>query len=182
MKIEELIVQYFYTNKEVRLPGIGAFKLASDVTLPSEREKELTLPENAIVYEYDTRAVEDNGLIHYIVEYTGKILPLATSDLDSYIILAKQYLNIGKPLQIEGLGTLIKSQSEEYQFVQASHTHHNHETAYQPLREKTEEKISFASGAKRGRAKEKKRGLWIVIAVILLLCLAAAAWFVVAKR
>ena len=42
---------------------------------------------------------------------------LASSDLCSYIELARQFLNIGKPFQIEGIGTLVRNKSGELEFT-----------------------------------------------------------------
>ena len=101
MKIEQLIVQYLYSHKKVTFQGIGTFKLDPSVALPAENEKDkdFVMPENAFQYEYNLKAEEDEGLVQYIVQHTRKILPLASADLESYAILAKQFLNIGKPLR-----------------------------------------------------------------------------------
>ena len=45
-------------------------------------------------------------------------LARASADLDSYLVLGKQFLNIGKPFIIEGLGVLEKSQQGDYEFRQ----------------------------------------------------------------
>ena len=42
---------------------------------------------------------------------------LASSDLASYVELGIQFLNIGKPLQIEGIGTLVKMKSGKFEFT-----------------------------------------------------------------
>ncbi|MFN8244987.1 MAG: hypothetical protein U0T56_01200 [Ferruginibacter sp.] len=42
---------------------------------------------------------------------TRKIKPLATSDLESFTMLGKQFMNIGKPLILEGLGTPFETSS-----------------------------------------------------------------------
>ena len=116
MKIEQLIVQYLYLNKQVTLQGIGTFRLDPAVVLPAgnEKEKDFIMPENAVQFEYNLKAGEDEGLVKYIVQHTRKILPLASSDMESYAMLAKQFLNIGKPLVIEGVGTVQKNQQGNY--------------------------------------------------------------------
>ncbi len=48
-------------------------------------------------------------LIEFIKVHTGKMSSLAKSDLESFIMLNKQFLNIGKALHLEGMGTLVKS-------------------------------------------------------------------------
>ena len=54
---------------------------------------------------------EDNDLIDFIVQNTKKIKPLASADLDSFLTLGRQFLNIGKPFTIQNLGTLEKLKS-----------------------------------------------------------------------
>ncbi|RYD71020.1 MAG: hypothetical protein EOP53_24385, partial [Sphingobacteriales bacterium] len=104
MKVEQLLVQYLYKNKTVSIQDIGRFNISPEFIIPAEGDKDSSLPEGAIQFEYDKNALPDEGLIDYIVEQSRKIRPLASSDLESYTILTRQFLNIGKPLPIEGLG------------------------------------------------------------------------------
>src|SRR6476619_97240 len=106
MKIEQLLVQHFYIAKQVTLQGIGTFTLSPDFIVPAETDKDIVLPENAVSFQYNPRATEDEALIDYIVQQTRKIKPLASADLESYLVLGKQFLNIGKPFKIEGVGIL----------------------------------------------------------------------------
>jgi hypothetical protein len=117
LKIEQLFVQYLYKIKHVNLTGIGVFRLRPDIALPTEGDKDYSMPPDAFSFEYNLKTTEDEGLVDYIVEQTIKIKPLASSDLDSYAILAKQFLNIGKPFLIEGVGTIQKSQQGDYEFI-----------------------------------------------------------------
>ena len=113
LKIEHLLVQYLYNTKQVKLQGIGVFKVKNDVTISAESNIDGT----AFTFEYDLKTTEDENLVDYIVQETRKIKPLASSDLDSYAILAKQFLNLGKPFYIEGVGTIQKNQSGFYEFI-----------------------------------------------------------------
>lgn len=108
MKIEQLLVQHFYQHRQITLQGLGTFTLSPDIALPADNDKDSNLPENAISFVYNPRAQEDDELISFIVQQTRKIRPLASADLDSYLVLGKQFLNIGKPFTIEGLGQLEK--------------------------------------------------------------------------
>jgi hypothetical protein len=38
MKIEQLLVQYFYIAKEVTLQGLGTFRLSPDFVMPMEND------------------------------------------------------------------------------------------------------------------------------------------------
>jgi len=119
MKIEQLIVQYLYKEKKVTLEGIGSFYLSPEITVSSSEEP-IPLPENAIQFERDSKAQADEGLIKFIIQKTRKIKPLAVSDLESFSILGKQFLNLGKPFVIRELGSLLKNQNNEYEFTQAT--------------------------------------------------------------
>jgi hypothetical protein len=165
VKIEQLIVQYLYSHKKVTLQGIGTFKLDPSVVLPAENEKDkdFVMPENAFQFEYNLKAEEDEGLVHYIVEHTRKILPLASADLDSYAILAKQFLNIGKPLRIEGVGTVQKNQQGDYQFIPGHFITPKIDDIPKQERERTDESVSFESEAK---VNNSRRNLLIFIGVL----------------
>jgi nucleoid DNA-binding protein len=116
VKIEQVIVHYLLKNKELTLQGIGTFKLDAAIPDSSDSEKVITLPENAVSFQFDPKATEDAGLIDYIVEHSNKIKSLAASDLDSFLSLGRQFLNIGKPFTLHNLGTLEKISSGELVF------------------------------------------------------------------
>ena len=117
MKIDQVIVLHLYNNKQVTLQGIGTFRLDPSVSLPADIQKELVIPENAVNFEYNPKATEDEALIDSIVQNTTKIKPLASSDLDSFLMLGRQFLNIGKPFTLDGLGTLDKTQAGQLIFI-----------------------------------------------------------------
>ena len=182
MKIEQLLVQHFYNAREVTLQGMGTFTLSPDFVMPSENDKDSTVPDNAISFHYNSRAAEDDALISYIVQQTRKMRPLASADLDSYLVLGKQFLNIGKPFKIEGLGLLVKNQQGEYQFTQG-HTLHSKPEEVPPtvLREKFEEDdISFASES--GRTAIGSKGLKIAALVIGIGLIGATAWYFLRQK
>jgi hypothetical protein len=167
VKIEQLIVQYLYSNKQVTLQGIGTFKLDASVVLPAEndKDKDFVMPENAFQFDYNLKAAEDEGLIKYIVQHTRKILPLASADLDSYAMLAKQFLNIGKPLVIEGVGTVQKNQQGDYQFIPGHFITPKIDDIPKQVREKRDESVSFES---EGKTNNSRRNLLVSIAALVL--------------
>jgi nucleoid DNA-binding protein len=179
MKIEDLIVQHLYKNKEVTLQEIGTFKLSPDIIFPENEEKEFVMPQNAISFEYDAKATEDNELINYIVQHTNKIKSLASSDLESYIMLSKQFLNIGKNLLIEGLGTLVKTQQGNYEFIPAGFISPKTTIESVPLKEKLEEKISFRSQKKPTKSK---KNLWVALFFIGVIIAIITAWFLLKSK
>jgi hypothetical protein len=180
MKIEHLIVQYLYSNKQMVLPEIGSFKLADGVAVPTESDKDTVLPENAIEFAADAKAPFDDGLIAYIMKNTGKIKPLATSDLESYVMLSKQFINIGKPLIIDGVGILQKIGNGQLTFTQAGATHVLNTEAPKQVIEKVKENIDFA--AKKSEGKNKMT--WLVPLLISFLVIGAglSAYFFIFKN
>jgi hypothetical protein len=118
VKIEQVLVHYLIKNKSLPLQGIGTFKLEASIPDSADTNKPVFIPENAITFDYNPRQTEDEGLVDFIVEHTNKIKPLAASDLDSFLSLARQFLNIGKPFILPNIGTLEKLNSGVLAFKQ----------------------------------------------------------------
>jgi len=176
MKIEQLLVQHFYNCREVTLQGMGTFTLSPDFVMPKENDKDAEIPENAISFQYNPRATEDHALIEFIVQQTRKMRSLASADLDSYLVLGKQFLNIGKPFKIDGIGLLAKNQQDDREFTKTGAFHSKLENTPAALKEKTENpEISFASESKP--AEGNKKGLLIAVLVIGLVLAGTAAWY-----
>lgn len=179
MKVEQLLVQYLYKNKNVAIQDIGSFSIAPDVVLPAEGDKDTSLPENAFQFTFDTKMPADEGLIDYIKEQSGKIRPLAASDLESYTILTRQFLNIGKPLYIEGLGTLQKNQQGTLDFIQGANITSRAEVPQTVVKEKIQEDISFASPQKKAPSKA---GWMIAVLVVFALSTIAAVYYFINRE
>lgn len=116
MKIEQALVIYLIKHKQITLQGIGTFRIDGSVPENSDNDKPVIIPAEAISFVYDSKAGEDPELIDFIVQNTKKIKPLASADLDSFLTLGRQFLNIGKPFTIQNLGTLDKLKSGELEF------------------------------------------------------------------
>jgi hypothetical protein len=99
------------------LPGLGIFTLDKSVVLPEENDRALHSLPNAVQFQNANIAAADKDLISFICENTGKIRPLAISDLDSYLNLGTEMLNIGKPFYLEGIGTITKNKSGKFDFT-----------------------------------------------------------------
>ena len=87
------------------------------VVLPEENDRTLLSLPNAVQFQNANIAAADKDLISFICENTGKIRPLAISDLDSYLNLGTEMLNIGKPFHLEGIGTITKNKSGKFDFT-----------------------------------------------------------------
>jgi hypothetical protein len=55
--------------------------------------------------------------VNFIAERTGKNKTLIQSDLESYFELTRQFINIGKPYELEGIGFISLGKSGEYVFT-----------------------------------------------------------------
>lgn len=172
MKIEQLIVQFLYKKKKVKLQSIGEFTFLSDSSSEDSENDTFFFPEGSIQFTYNPKATQDDDLIQYIMSQTGKIKPLAASDLESYIVLSKQFLNIGKTLFLNELGAIQKNQNNEYLFTQGISVPIKLDTnSPQKVEPNQNEKvISFASPV---RKKSNKR--FILPATILLIIIFSIA-------
>jgi hypothetical protein len=105
LKFDTLLAQFLYQNKKLALPGIGTFTLDGSSVLMDENAK-IKAPLEGISFTTSSPALPDTALIDFIRTHTGKMKSLAEADLDSYLTLAQQFINIGKPLYLEGIGTI----------------------------------------------------------------------------
>lgn len=117
MKLSILLAQYFYQHKQLNLPSIGSFSLDAAVSVPDQNDKNFREFLKYVQFKQQPIAKADDTLIDYIRAHTGKIRPLAESDLESYLADGKLLLNIGKPFHIEGIGSLHKNKLGIYEFI-----------------------------------------------------------------
>ncbi len=117
MKLPLLLAQYLYQYKQLSLPGIGTFQFEGQV--PEEKS-----PASGTV-QFAPGGVKsfEPELIDFVKSHTGKMRTLAEADLDSYLIDIKEFINIGKPCFLEGIGTLTKNRDGSYDFVQGAPVH-----------------------------------------------------------
>jgi hypothetical protein len=116
VKIEQALILYLLKHKEISLQGIGTFKIDAVVPENTDGDRPFVIPPEAISFTYDPKTRENDDLIDFIVLNTKKIKPLASADLDSFLTLGRQFLNIGKPFTIQNLGTLDKLNNGDLEF------------------------------------------------------------------
>lgn len=114
LKFDSLLAQYLYQHKKLNLPGIGTFEADGSVGPADDGDKLRSA--DGIRYKNVRILQPDDDLIDFIKLHTGKMKPLALSDLEDYVALGKQFLNIGKPFYIEGIGTLKLTKDGNYEF------------------------------------------------------------------
>ena len=118
MKLAPVLAQYLYSKKRLSLPGIGVLQLDPTAYIEQDNSKgNKTIPIGNISFQCDTTTKSDEELIQFISAETGKMKPLATSDFASYLELMQQFLNIGKPFVMDGIGTLVKNTNGIYDFT-----------------------------------------------------------------
>jgi len=113
LKLAALLAEYLYQQKKLNLAGIGTFSIDPSARANSDAQH----PSEGISFQHNASVKDDDSLIDFISAQTGKMKTLASSDLASYVELGLQFLNIGKPLQIEGIGTLVKNKTGELEFT-----------------------------------------------------------------
>ncbi|MBP6687340.1 MAG: hypothetical protein KA160_05735 [Lacibacter sp.] len=118
MKIQELLSQYLYKEKSLSLPGLGRFDLDPSVNIYDLKEE--GWPANTISFTTNKNAVVSDELLQFLIKQTGKMKPLAMSDLESYVSNGLQLINIGKPFPIKGIGSINKTKDNQFTFEQGS--------------------------------------------------------------
>jgi hypothetical protein len=179
VKIEQVLVYYLLKTKHLTLQGIGTFHLDPSVPDSVDLDKPVFIPENAITFHYDPKATEDEGLVDFIVERTNKIKPLAASDLDSYLSLARQFLNIGKPLTLPNIGTLEKLNSGILAFKPGqliAQKIEPNKVKDQDSEGKEPEENLFNDYQKARKSKSGAQLLFVLIIVIVLAFIGWAVW------
>ena len=110
MKLETLLVDFFNEHHRLDLPGLGSFVRNEK----SQNESE------SILFTCNKSSIGNPELIKYLSEQTGKMKSLADADLTSHILSIIQFLNIGRLYYIEGLGTLSKSKTGQFEFSEGA--------------------------------------------------------------
>ena len=179
LKIEQVLVHYLLKNKELKLQGIGTFKLEAALPDSADPDKPIFIPADAISFHYDPKVTEDDQLVDFLVQHTKKIKPLASSDLDSFLSLGRQFLNIGKPFVLQNIGTLEKLNSGELAFVGGQPVAQRME----PQRAKIEdegaeehEENMFNDYQKERKSAGGKQTIFVVVSAVVLLLIIWAAW------
>lgn len=106
LRFDTILAQYLYQKKKLNLPGIGTFEADGSIYSPNDQDRPRGGSLDGITFKNTQVSKADDDLIDFIKEQTGKMKPLAISDLESYLTLGKQFLYIGKPFYLEGIGTL----------------------------------------------------------------------------
>jgi hypothetical protein len=115
MKISDLLCQYLYQNKELVLEGFGVFHLDQSVGPVDSKEPQQAY--QGITFENNIKAKSPIPLIDFLVQQSGKMRPLAISDLEAFLTTGRELLNLGKPLILNGIGTLTGYKPSQLDFT-----------------------------------------------------------------
>ncbi|MEP6583893.1 MAG: hypothetical protein ABJA90_06490 [Ginsengibacter sp.] len=184
MKIEQALVLYLLKNKQISLQGIGTFRLDAPLPEVTDNDKPIVIPANAVSFNYDPKIGEEETIVDFIVEHTKKIKPLASADLDSFLTLGRQFLNIGKPFTIQNIGTLEKLKSGELEFRPGQLILQKMEAPKDLTENDTEEndKENLFNDY-QNKAPRNSKGVWLTIIILLVVGLVAwAAWNFLFKK
>jgi hypothetical protein len=117
LKLSALFAKYLYQHKQLNLPGFGVFTIDPSVPVPEATDRNFHDFAQQIRFTQKTVLRPDEEFIEFIRLHTGKIRPLAESDLESFLSDGKILMNIGKPFYFEGIGSIQKNRQGGYEFI-----------------------------------------------------------------
>jgi len=115
MKISDLLCQYLYQNKELVLEGFGVFNLDQSVNPLDNKEPQQIY--QGITFENNAKIKTPTPLVDFLIQQSGKMRPLAISDLEAFLTTGRELLNLGKPLVLTGIGTLTGYKANQLDFT-----------------------------------------------------------------
>jgi hypothetical protein len=177
LKLSRLLADYLVLHKNLKLQGIGILTVDENVVKTPEQEKEgIIFAPGSIHFQENKRLPEDKELIGFISKETGKMMSLAASDLDSFLELGKQFININKPFVLESIGVLQKNGQNKLEFNQGDSylapSDHIHKKSGSVI----EEDVHFNDNYLRPDKKNSNSFNYIAIATLILLGLALIGW------
>jgi hypothetical protein len=181
VNFEQLLVKYLYQQKQLSLQGFGTITLNNSVPDADIISKNKQIPIEGVSFLHNTKAVTDPGFVQFFSQQKGKIKPLAESDIESHLQLAKQLMNIGKPYEVEGLGMFAIKQDGSIVLHVGHYSMPANDTGVQSMRmkERTQEDEKREVEQDGGGIGNGVKKAAIAIAVILVLL--AGGWFIWSK-
>ena len=158
MKIEHLIVQHLFQEPLGNPAGYRHIPSCCRCTAAGWKQCRIYTTRNAVRLNLTK---SKSRMMHWLIlllPKPGRSNHLLPSDLESYSILAKQFLNIGKSFPDRRTGVLQKNQEGIYEFTQGNYVHAKLEAAPALLKEKAENEISFS--ATTSPREKTKAGCW----------------------
>lgn len=116
MNFDKYFATYLYEHQFISLPNIGEFTLDKSIKFANEDEKKNFFPLEGLCFTYNKRAIIQPEFVQYIRSFITKPNSLIESDIEDYTLQIINWLNLGKPFTIEGIGTLTKLQNGKIEF------------------------------------------------------------------
>ncbi len=184
VNFELLLRQYLYNQKFVSYPGIGKLTFGSNAQLSDSQDKGEAQLLQDLHFTYNLNEGIDMDFVAFVSSQTGKIKPLAAADIESYFMLSKQFINIGKSFIVDGIGTVDKQDNGTYSFTPGYFLPISEASAapHKPLKIREAVPVIPKSETKpQPFAINKKAVLGIVAALSLVLIVWAAYYFIFSK-
>ena len=171
-KFDSLIYDFLIHHKQVALEKIGVFEATSESLNITHGNEVTSIPK--VNFTYNRRSTTSEELIAFIAERLSKNKALVASDLESHFEQVRQFINLGKPYIIPGIGAVALAKSGEYEFSQQS-------SEVNMAEDKTAKHFyqTDAEQVQESRTKSKNRLAGVAVFIILLL-LAGLGWGVYA--
>lgn len=108
MTFEQIIQRYIYLNKKLSLNLFGTIELESAIPDNELLKKEKNLAVDGVHFKHEPNVITDRAFIEFYAAEKKRILPLAESDVETQLGMAKQIVNIGNPMDLPGIGKIVK--------------------------------------------------------------------------
>ncbi len=112
---DSYIKEFLIKNKEVSLEKIGKLSLKGNAAI---NENDIAIQAGFLSFQYNRKAETTPELVTFITEKTGKNKILVASDIESYLEQARQFINIGRPYEMEGVAVIAINNSGDYELRQ----------------------------------------------------------------
>ena len=166
-KYDAFIHDYLTQNKQVTLEKIGVLQITADQKQPDNSATPV------VQFTYDRKAETDPLLLDHIAEKAGKNRALVAADLSSYLEQVRQFINIGKPYVIPGIGAVFMLKNSYYDFSQQAGANF----ASSPVTQVIPEHYLEANAEEVGRIR-KKNSLAGVAVLVVVLVAAGIGWWI----
>jgi len=174
VKISDILVNFLKKNKTLSLPKLGTFSFSETAYVLPDGDKQPAFPPGSVVFKADKSTPEDPELLDEIFKITGKFKPLASADLESFVLQGTQLINISKPFSIEGLGSIQKNHRNEIEFV--LHVDQDNKSANEKSFEEPGEPIRFGENYLKPETKSAAGSRFLTIAALIIVALGLLGW------
>ncbi|MDA3615499.1 hypothetical protein [Polluticaenibacter yanchengensis] len=181
MSFEQILVKFLYSHKTVTLEGIGTITINGTIPDADFINKNKNIPVEGVEFSYNSHAVTDEAFIDFFAKERKKIKPLALSDIESQLSLAKQLLNIGNPFEIYGIGYIVKQSSGNYilnpgYYINIDTLSGNESTTLKERVDLTEKKSILEEPMLNSKNNKRVNSKGLILTLLVIIILAGLVW------